>query len=88
MVSLSLVHSQLSADLEYFCNVLTTLGVSPPPALAAWQAAVAVPEEGFAAVAQAAAEGGAAESMAAVELVGRLRGLQLSGEGAASTAKQ
>ena len=29
--------AQLAADLEYFANVLTTLGVAVPPALAAWQ---------------------------------------------------
>lgn len=28
---------QLSADLEYFTNVLSALGVSPPPVLATWQ---------------------------------------------------
>ena len=29
--------SQLAADLEYFCNVLSALGVALPPALATWQ---------------------------------------------------
>eukprot|EP00887_Chlorella_sp_A99_P007905 scaffold12.g7905.t1 len=66
---------QLAADLEYFCNVLTTLGVEVPPALAAWQAAAAVPAAAFPDVAAAAAEGGAPEAQAAVELVARLRGL-------------
>lgn len=28
---------QLAADLEYFCNVLSALGVAPPTALATWQ---------------------------------------------------
>ncbi|KAK9807441.1 hypothetical protein WJX73_007551 [Symbiochloris irregularis] len=30
---------QLAADLEYFCNVLSALGVAAPAALATWQAA-------------------------------------------------
>ena len=29
---------QLAADLEYFCNVLSALGVAPPSTLATWQA--------------------------------------------------
>lgn len=29
--------AQLAADLEYFCNVVSALGVSIPPALATWQ---------------------------------------------------
>ena len=29
---------QLAADLEYFCNVLSALGVAAPAALATWQA--------------------------------------------------
>ena len=37
--------AQLGADLEYFVNVLATLGAPVPPALAAWQAAAAAPEE-------------------------------------------
>jgi hypothetical protein len=28
---------QLATDLEYFCNVLSALGVALPPALATWQ---------------------------------------------------
>ena len=28
---------QLAADLEYFCNVLSALGVGPPAAIATWQ---------------------------------------------------
>ena len=29
--------AQLAADLEYFCNIVSALGVSTPPALATWQ---------------------------------------------------
>lgn len=68
--------AQLAADLEYFCNVLTTLGVAVPPSLAAWHAAAAAPAHGFAAVAEAAAQGGDAAGRAAVAAVARLRGLQ------------
>jgi hypothetical protein len=67
--------AQLAADLEYFCNVLTTLGVGVPPTLAAWQAAAAAPADEFAMVAEAAADGGDASSQAVVALVARLRGL-------------
>ena len=71
--------AQLAADLEYFCNVLSTLGVAVPPSLAAWQVAAAAPAEGYSAVAEAAAEGGGSgEAAAVVQLVARLRGLQLA----------
>ena len=71
--------AQLAADLEYFCNVLTTLGVAVPPSLAAWQAAAAVPADGYALVAEAAGEGGNAASQGIVALVARLRGLAPAG---------
>lgn len=32
--------AQLSADLDYFCNVLAALGVAVPPALLTWQVRV------------------------------------------------
>ncbi|KAL4457254.1 hypothetical protein ABPG75_012119 [Micractinium tetrahymenae] len=75
--------AQLAADLEYFTNVLSTLGVAVPPSLAAWQAAAAAPPEGLAAVAEAAAEGGDAGSRAAVQMVARLRGVALPVPGGA-----
>lgn len=77
---------QLAADLEYFCNVLTTLDVAVPPALAAWQAAAAAAEEAFPDVVAAAAEGGAPESQAAVEVVAKLRGLSLAQQAARGPA--
>lgn len=70
--------AQLAADLEYFSNVLSTLGVAVPPSLAAWQAAAAAPPDGLAPLVEAA---GDAAGRAAVLAVARLRGLQL---GAAS----
>lgn len=69
--------AQLAADLEYFTNVLSTLGVAVPPSLAAWQAATAAPPEGLSAVAEAAVEGGDASTQAAVQLVARMRGIAL-----------
>lgn len=71
--------AQLAADLEYFANVLGTLGVVVPPSLAAWQAATGAPPEGLPAVAEAAAQGGDPGAQQAVQLVARLRGLQLAG---------
>lgn len=73
--------AQLAADLEYFSNVLSTLGVVVPPSLAAWQAAAAAPAEGLPPLAGAA---GDAPARAAVRAVARLRGVQL---GAASPVK-
>jgi hypothetical protein len=49
---------QLAADLEYFCNVLSALGVSVPATLGTWQAAAQWPSEEFPAAAQLAAEDG------------------------------
>lgn len=66
--------AQLAADLEYFCNVLTTLGVAVPPSLAAWQAAAAAPPEALPPLVEAA---GDAAARAAVLAVARLRGVQL-----------
>lgn len=80
--------AQLAADLEYFTNVLTTLGVAVPPSLAAWQAAAGAPAEGYAAVAEAAGEGGDAGARAVVALVARLRGLQLGPGPAGAPAAQ
>jgi hypothetical protein len=65
----------LAADLEYFNNVLATLGLAVPPGLAAWQAAAAAPADGLAGVARAAEEGGDAAAVEAVAAVARLRGL-------------
>ena len=69
--------AQLAADLEYFCNVLTTLGVAVPPSLAAWQAAAAAPVDGLPALAADAGEVGAVGALEAVHAVAALRGVQL-----------
>ncbi|RMZ53386.1 hypothetical protein APUTEX25_004874 [Auxenochlorella protothecoides] len=76
---------QLAADLEYFCNVLSTLGMEAPDALAGWAAGAAVQGEepgeaaGDARAAfgelLAAAEG--KEGRDAVRAVAALRGIQL-----------
>lgn len=49
---------QLAADLEYFCNVLSALGVTVPSTLGTWQVAAQWPSEEFAVAAQLAAEDG------------------------------
>lgn len=70
--------AQLAADLEYFANVLTTLGVAVPAELAAWQLATGAPPESMDEVAAAASgEGGTAEVAAAVQRVAQLRGVKL-----------
>ncbi|GAB4818119.1 hypothetical protein N2152v2_005165 [Parachlorella kessleri] len=68
--------AQLAADLEYFANVLTTLGVTVPPTLAAWQlAAGAAPDSLHEVFAAASGDGGNRDAKAAVERVAQLRGL-------------
>ncbi len=37
--------AQLAADLEYFCNVVSALGVRIPPALATWQVHSGLPAD-------------------------------------------
>ncbi len=71
--------AQLAADVEYFNNVLMTLGLAAPPALIAWQAAAGAPQEGLAQLKGAIAEGGeeGEEAAAVVELVAKLRGVAL-----------
>ncbi|KAK9846891.1 hypothetical protein WJX84_000821 [Apatococcus fuscideae] len=46
--------AQLAADLEYFCNVVSALGVSIPPALATWQIATGWSQAEFPAAAESA----------------------------------
>ena len=69
---------QLAADVEYFSNVLSTLGLAVPPAMAAWQAALMAPDaaalEGLKSL--ATSEGGSREAVEAVEVVARLRALK------------
>ncbi len=71
---------QLAADIEYFSNVLSTLGLAVPSALAAWQAALVAPDsaalEGLKGL--AAGEGGSNEAKIAVDVVAKLRALQIS----------
>jgi len=72
--------AQLAADIEYFCNVLNTLGLNAPPVLAAWQAAlVASDVASLQAVAAlvASGEGVSADARCAVELVAKLRKLEI-----------
>lgn len=71
---------QLAADIEYFCNVLSTLGLSAPPALAAWQAALvaADAQELESVLGLAAGSGGSQGAAAAVETVARLRRMNIS----------
>ena len=38
---------QLAADLEYFCNVLSALGVAVPARLGTWQVAAQWPADDF-----------------------------------------
>jgi hypothetical protein len=72
--------NQLGADIEYFANVLGTLGVVVPAELAAWQAALAAPDA--AAIeslrSMAGAEGGNAEALKSLDVVAHLRGLKPS----------
>ena len=49
---------QLAADLEYFCNVLSALGVAVPPTLGTWQVAVGWTAEEFGGAAKAALDDG------------------------------
>ena len=70
---------QLAADIEYFSNVLSTLGLAVSPVMAAWQAALEAPDaaalEGLRGL--AAGEGGSSEVAAAVIAVARLRRIEL-----------
>lgn len=72
---------QLAADIEYFSNVLSTLGLAVPPVMAAWQAALEAPDaaalEGLRGL--AGGEGGNQEAAAAVATVAKLRGIELAG---------
>lgn len=74
---------QLAADIEYFSNVLSTLGLAVPSGLAAWQAALVAPDtvalEGLKGL--AAGEGGTDEAKIAVDIVTKLRAMELSGNG-------
>lgn len=77
---------QLAADIEYFSNVLSTLGLAVPSALAAWQAALVAPDaaslEGLKGL--AAGEGGSDEAKTAVAIVSKLRAMELSSNGKSS----
>lgn len=69
--------AQLGADLEYFTNVLGTLGVAVPPTLAAWQAAAAAGSEDLPVVMGAARESADDHAVGVVLVVAKLRGLKL-----------
>ncbi len=68
---------QLAADLEYFCNVLSALGVSVPPTLGTWQVAAQWPAEEFPGAARLAAEDGMVH-VPTLQSVARIRGLDLA----------
>ena len=68
---------QLAADLEYFCNVLSALGVSVPPTLGTWQVAAQWPSEEFPAAAQLAAEDGMVH-IPTLQTVAQIRRLTLA----------
>lgn len=78
---------QLAADIEYFSNVLSTLGLTVPSALAAWQAALVAPDaatlDGLKGL--AAGEGGNDEAKIAVDIVSKLRAMEFSGNGGSSS---
>ena len=68
---------QLAADLEYFCNVLSALGVSVPPTLGTWQVAAQWPSEEVPAAAQLAAEDGMVH-VPTLQTVAQIRRLNLA----------
>lgn len=70
--------AQLAADLEYFTNVLTTLGVAIPSVLATWHAATSAPADQILLVAEAARESEDPGTSGIVEVVAKLRGLKVS----------
>lgn len=63
---------QLAADLEYFCNVLSALGVAVPTALGSWQLAAQWQQQEFTREATAAMEEGVVDK-ATIEVVARAR---------------
>eukprot|EP00884_Botryococcus_braunii_P002839 jgi/Botrbrau1/12556/Bobra.0169s0092.1 len=68
---------QLAADLEYFCNVLSALGVALPPTLVTWQVAASWSPEEFPAAARAGLEDGALDQTT-LERVARSRHLTIA----------
>lgn len=67
--------AQLAADIEYFANIITTVGVEPPPELAAWQAALTAPDSSaLKDVRDRAVEGGSTtEVLSAIDHVAKIR---------------
>lgn len=67
--------AQLAADIEYFANIVSTVGVDIPPKLAAWQAALGASE--LAALndvrARAAEDGATDEILSTIDHVAKLR---------------
>lgn len=70
--------AQLSADLEYLCNVLGTLGIEVPEELGAWSAAVAAADR--AALAGLLRDAGSVAARDAVRTVASLRGWEHTGK--------
>lgn len=65
---------QLAADLEYFCNVLSALGVAVPARLGTWQVAAQWPADDFPDASRAALDDGMVDS-ATLETVAQARQL-------------
>lgn len=81
---------QLAADIEYFSNVLSTLGLAVPSALAAWHAALVAPDiatlDGLRGL--VAGESGNDETKIAVDQVTKLRAMEFRGNGGLPKSKQ
>lgn len=67
---------QLAADLEYFCNVLSALGVAIPSRLGTWQVAVQWSSDDFPEASRAALDDGMVDS-ATLQIVARIRQLTI-----------
>ncbi len=68
---------QLAADLEYFCNVLSALGVAVPARLGTWQVAAQWPADGFAEASRAALDDGMVDPPT-LQAVARARALAIN----------
>ena len=65
---------QLAADLEYFCNVLSALGVAVPARLGTWQVAAQWPADDFPAASKAAVDDGMVDTTT-LQMVAKIRQL-------------
>lgn len=67
---------QLAADLEYFCNVLSALGVAVPSRLGTWQVAAQWPTEDFPEASRAAFDDGMVDGTT-LQMVAKIRQLSV-----------